>query len=144
MILTRNQPWLLLGVLDMVALMIIFAAGIYHIVWQGNILTGALTVALCALWLEKAFLLGKVAGSWFPARFGMNQMGIYEMVPLWAFASLFGVMMLVLLYVMELQNGGDAVPIGLVAIALGRAAIPHTVMGWWSARKMVRMPRGGE
>lgn len=39
---------------------------------------------------------------------------------------------------------GDALPAGLAAAALGRAAVPHAVMGWWSAKKVARMPPGGE
>ena len=90
MILARDPLWRLIGAADMAALCVIYSLTIHHMWWGRSLMAGALTLAFCALWLEKAFLLGKAAGSWFPARFGMNQEGVYEVVVPGAFASLFG------------------------------------------------------
>lgn len=145
MMFARDGPWRLLGALDVAALAMITAAAAW-LVWDGNVVYGAVSLAFCFLWAEKAFLLVDVIGAWFPARFGMNAAGMYEIVPAWAIAGNFVVAAMVCLGVWAAIGPAQESPLPawVVAASIGRATVPHAMMGWREARRMVRRPAGGE
>lgn len=138
MIFDKRPRWRILGMLDVVALLAVTAASVWAAIqysdplyWLGPVFAG--------MWAGKAWILSDVSHVWFPARFGMNEAGVYNIWLPWAIC-----MLLLLAYVILetfLHHGWYTVPL-LCGVA--RAAIPHTVMGWWSAKQMVRMPPGGE
>lgn len=147
MMFARDPKWRLLGALDLVALAAVAGSSVWGLaVAPGLAWFYAPALVFVILWAYKAWVLTDVLGVWFPARFGMNGGRVYEVSVPWALAAL-SVVAVVLWVAVEAALSGNVpgalAPLPLAA-ALGRAAVPHTVMGWLEARRMTSVPPGGE
>lgn len=146
MIFSSNPKLRLLGILDLAALLAIVVVSGLFMLQDDFILIHFVTFAFVGLWVYKIWILSDVLGVWFPARFGMNGSGIYEMWFPWAVFMI--IFLGAILYIAgESILAGDtlgALTMLPLICAVGRAIIPHIIMGWLTSRRMTARPSGGE
>ena len=136
MIFDTRPWWRFLGALDATALIAVAATSVWAVqygdllYWLGPVFVG--------IWVGKAWILSDVLHVWFPARFGMNEAGVYNVWLPWVVGML---LLLGWVALETIHHGWHMVPL---LCAVSRVVAPHIIMGWWNARRMVRMPPGGE
>lgn len=141
----KDRRTRVLGAADCAALCMTCAAAVWSI-WHGHVAGGAVALLWCVVWTIKAFMLEGVAGSWFPARFGMNATGVYDTWWWWAIAGNLLWCCALLWFGMAALDGDAVALLACMAVAasMGRATVSHALAGWLAARRMTARTPGGE
>lgn len=146
MMLESNTPLRLLGLVDAAGVTAVGGASVWGLMSGAPAPYCVVSLAFAVLWAYKAWVMSDLLGAWFPARFGMNGGRMYEAHMPWCVATMLGIAALLVAAGADAVGGNAlAAAWGLLAAgAVGRAAVPHLVMGWLEARRMTSMPPGGE